>query len=1147
MVDALVEGNPAVDNIKDVNTPSSPDITAFKLPFPDFVSTDVSDRRTLAIQNRKAREGEIREIEGAAADLTQDGALGFIKAVEEVDATHSAIADIYAQSGFKYDPQWRLPDEDSPEGKRLFEGIPTDFIGEIALANSPEQAIFISDLIRAELKQEQRIAAAGGVGIAARIGLNFLDPIALGIGYLSGGASYLTKTSRLKRFVQAGFGSAALNAGIEAIIVEGSPTRDTHDIFYAALLGFGLGGAFSLIRRSGKADQIDIETARIQERASFEEADMATRNTPPDTIEELMQIDSTVAQARGEPELDPLGRGSVGAAAVAPEAKARPLVNESDFIPDGELDALNPKSLFNSARLFDTAKILNSADDPTVREFGKLVREPVGFEGTEVRRIGASETAKQISDVKLASFYRSRINLYAGWLKENGHSKTRGFTNNAIRADFNAKVGKTIRGEKFEGPGAEQVNEFADINRVLYRDFLADLKNEQIAGADEIPFNANFLPRQWDKGKVQIMNERFGTGRLEKFIGRSIKRKFEGLDDSDYNALGRAFLTRIRKRHAGIDDEFVHGMNLLDEDFVRTILQDGGVANKQIDGLLKRLDLALKKTAEKKGRPTALKNRLDLDELHQETLLRQDGTEESIKISDLLFNDAETLFNNYTRVMSGHLAIARTMGVKSRAEFNARVNRLKSRQDAGKPVTDKQIETIEAVYAHVTGQSLEAKPGSRSANLARVLRDYQFARVMQQVGWAQLGDLGNLIGPQYLRVFLQHIPELRSTIRRARTGRLQNDLAAELEEWVGFGTDFLRDHSYSRFDEDGFGTGFGPPSDRIFHDAVKKTQPILAKTSRVTQLTSGMAMINNTLQRITMKAVAQKMTNLGTGVIKPGSRLAKRQIRRMNDMGLDDAMIKRVLSQLKKHADISDSIADPRRKISRINFEKFDDIEARDSFIAAIARESKRVIQEGDIGSENPWMHSTLGKIIFQFRRFIINSYTMQTLHAIRFRDIDALGGVLGTMLTATLAYTAQNYLLTIGNKKEREKRLALDRIAAASFARSMYASILPGLYDTTVGAIYEPVFSYSRASGQLQNYLTGNPTVSFVLGAKDGVDGILKALLRDDYQFSQKDARNLRRMLMFQNLTGLSQIFDLLERQLPKSSKEGEGENIIN
>jgi len=145
------------------------------------------------------------------------------------------------------------------------------------------------------------------------------------------------------------------------------------------------------------------------------------------------------------------------------------------------------------------------------------------------------------------------------------------------------------------------------------------------------------------------------------------------------------------------------------------------------------------------------------------------------------------------------------------------------------------------------------------------------------------------------------------------------------------------------------------------------------------------------------------------------------------------------------------------------------------------------------------------------------------------------------------LAYTAQNYILTIGNKKEREKRLALDRIAAASFARSMYASILPGLYDTTVGAIYEPVFSYSRASGQLQNYITGNPTVSFVLGAKDGVDGIIKALLRDDYQFSQKDARNLRRMLLFQNLTGLSQIFDLLERQLPKSSKEGEGENIIN
>ncbi|WP_204351298.1 hypothetical protein, partial [Serratia marcescens] len=69
---------------------------------------------------------------------------------------------------------------------------------------------------------------------------------------------------------------------------------------------------------------------------------------------------------------------------------------------------------------------------------------------------------------------------------------------------------------------------------------------------------------------------------------------------------------------------------------------------------------------------------------------------------------------------------------------------------------------------------------------------YNFVRVMNQVGFAQVAEIGMITGGLGLRTAISAMPSLRSLLRDARTGHLKDELAHELE-WISTaGTDTLR-------------------------------------------------------------------------------------------------------------------------------------------------------------------------------------------------------------------------------------------------------------------------------------------------------------------------------------------------------------------
>ena len=180
-----------------------------------------------------------------------------------------------------------------------------------------------------------------------------------------------------------------------------------------------------------------------------------------------------------------------------------------------------------------------------------------------------------------------------------------------------------------------------------------------------------------------------------------------------------------------------------------------------------------------------------------------------------------------------------------------------------------------------------------------------------------------------------------------------------------------------------------------------------------------MNLVNTLMKRIALKGMVQKYVDEAFG----GAKALSKQ--RYQDLGISETMQKRILDAIKKHS-ITDEGALTKRKIRRLNADKWDDAEAAETFAYAINRWGRRTIQENDIGETmflGGFTDSTLGKIMFQFRGFMMTAYGKHLLHGIKMNDMTAYMGFMSSMVFAGLAYTAQmNAQAILMNKRDRKK-----------------------------------------------------------------------------------------------------------------------------
>ena len=173
----------------------------------------------------------------------------------------------------------------------------------------------------------------------------------------------------------------------------------------------------------------------------------------------------------------------------------------------------------------------------------------------------------------------------------------------------------------------------------------------------------------------------------------------------------------------------------LDSDSVEEIgnmLTEAGVSPVRSQELLSKLE---RKTYES-GKLDRAKKRIDLDETYSTTIRNEAGEDVQVSMADLFDNDVDSVMTRYMREITGWSALSSKAGIKNRAQLDRFVSKLKS--DARKSGDDvKDIERLIDIGLKSTfGRSTELDPASRGARYARFLRNWNFARVMNQVGFA---------------------------------------------------------------------------------------------------------------------------------------------------------------------------------------------------------------------------------------------------------------------------------------------------------------------------------------------------------------------------------------------------------------------------
>jgi hypothetical protein len=285
------------------------------------------------------------------------------------------------------------------------------------------------------------------------------------------------------------------------------------------------------------------------------------------------------------------------------------------------------------------------------------------------------------------------------------------------------------------------------------------------------------------------------------------------------------------------------------------------------------------------------------------------------------------------------------------------------------------------------------------------------------------------------------------------------------------------------------------------------------------------------LEKLTAVSMSQKFLNLAMNPTKAN-------LKRMESLGLNEAMLSRVLLQVKTNAkSVPNAVTG--RKLKSMGFENWSDAEAFEAYRYALNRWGARLVQQNLLGESHPLMSTDWGKTLFQFRNFVMVGYEKQLMHNLMMADKETLTYALSGTFIGGLAYVLQTEINSVGRAdadKFKKERLSPEAIGAAAFQRSGMATMIPGTVDSLMGLTgRDPIFGY-RSTGLDSNFLTGNPTVSTTLKAQGALRAV-GGMTNPEYDFSKVDARNLQGLTWFSNAVGLRNLFEIMQHDLPTRS----------
>lgn len=566
------------------------------------------------------------------------------------------------------------------------------------------------------------------------------------------------------------------------------------------------------------------------------------------------------------------------------------------------------------------------------------------------------------------------------------------------------------------------------------------------------------------------------------------------------------------------------GFDFEDATTLRAMLADANVPESKIDSIVSTL--GVKVAGPETGRA---KNRVDWD-MGAKLKVMHEGQEVELSMTDLFVKDLGALTQMYSRQMAGHIAMGKTLGIKSKAQFMQVLQKARDMHPGQAEGTRliKEIKYAENAYDRLVGLHRDHDPKAPLASAAAPwlhrLRGFNFITKMTQVGFAQIAEIARVLQTVGLQAAWKQMPVLREIYKLGKDGKLNNALLRELEAATGIGTSRLRSQVFTGIDEDSL-VSVGGKIDKLIHKGTNLVSDV-----------SGFNAITLMQQRMAMAGFSQRIVDLARKVGGDVTKLKPNQLKEFASYGLNEKKLAAVFSHLNDSTKVT---IERGSKLHRLNLETWD-TEASSALTMALQRMARRVVQEGSIGTSLPLMSSMLGKLLFQFRNFAITAFTKQFLNGLAQRDMRTFLGFLSTVVFGGVSYalqTAANY----GGTDQFEEKMTFDRVAAASLARSGYSSILPMTIDSLVemgsgGEVPGPFSQGARSSNLAAGVITGSASMDTISGALK-LGSLPFTALSDDHDLTKGDFEKMVRLIPFANMVGIKRGLMEISEDLPKTS----------
>ena len=654
----------------------------------------------------------------------------------------------------------------------------------------------------------------------------------------------------------------------------------------------------------------------------------------------------------------------------------------------------------------------------------------------------------------------------------------------------------------------------------------------------EFAFDPHYLPRLASGEKFREV----ATGWKHKEAGLNIDGVTEAViykglrdaqpkaDDATLRVIAKAYADNTLHRVAGggaVD------LNTPDLTQLRATLVDQlGISADQADDFTKGLQAA--RDADKlSGR---LKQRLNMDMNAELKVVKPDGTEGYLRLSDLFERGADNLLNSYTHEVGGMAAFARAFDnsptpVRSMSDLDEMDRFIREQEvSSGREVGSKGA-AIDAEHRKIGINSVLGRPIVDSQTgfpvATRRLLNYNFINDMGLVPITQAGETGNIFSFASMKTMWQH-KGIKALMQRI-TGKEETEhLGGILEAMGGLGLDHEGGSTaFKGFDYDANGKlRENGTVDSMLYSGARVTARAMQATMK---WQSGMAQASF-IQELVNDAFrgSKKMSDL-----------------RMADLGMSKADRVSFEKNLLKYGSFEDGKVVEGQKFLNPNFDLWDDPALVQRLVMSAARKSRSVIQESSMGSLHRWqLTSNVAKIVGQFQSFVVAAWSKQLMKAVTRHDMEALRGLVGASATVLLANYAR-IQATSAFKENREDYIEKQMEDFEFFKTTLFRlpqfSIAGRLVDTAGtfgfgGPFIEPYRSSSLGSAF---DLGANPTGRRWFGAAEATSSMLTMATTGDGEFSKKELRQLRNLFPFQSLPPVSFLLNAGEAafDLPKSN----------